>query len=61
VAEGNGRLPITYVNFHGKKFVDFSAVIDRLRVLTDGGTRYISLEKLIEWLEAAELPEPTSQ
>lgn len=50
---------ISYVVFHGKKFVHFESVIKALQELTDGGKKVISVDKLVEWLETIEYPEQT--
>lgn len=52
---------ISYVNFHGRKFIDFDALVQALREATAqaNGSKpmLIDLDKLVEWLESVEYPE----
>ncbi len=53
----------SYVNFHDKKYIHFDGLVAKLREMIEnsGGDpekTKIDLEKLVDWLEEADYPEP---
>ncbi len=55
----NEKVKISYVNLHGRKYVDLKALIEKLREIAGNPEQVtVDLEKLADWLEQAEYPEP---
>ena len=56
---GPMRINVSYVNFHGKRYVDINQLVELLRAIGGGGQVTVDLDKLVEWIEKAEYPEQT--
>ncbi len=51
---------ISYVNFHGKKYIDVKQLIAMLREIAGNPDKVVvDLDKLASWIEEVEYPEPT--
>jgi hypothetical protein len=53
------RINVSYVNFHGKRYVDINQLVELIRAIGGGGQVTVDLDKLVEWIEKAEYPEQT--
>lgn len=50
---------ISYVNFHGKRYIDIEQLLAKLREIAgDPEKVVVDLDKLSDWLEQVEYPEP---